>query len=87
MKAVKITNAFKKDYKRVLKRGHLKEKFEYLLNLLVADEVLPASSRPHKLTGNYAHCWECHIEPDWLLIYQFFDDNLLVLRRTGSHAV
>ena len=86
MRLIKFTSAFKKDYKRVFKRGHSKEKLEHLLNLLVADEVLPASTRPHKLTGNYSNCWECHIEPDWVLIYQLVDDDLLVLRRTGSHA-
>ena len=86
MRAIKTTSAFKKDYKRVQKRGHSKEKLEYLLSLLVADESLPASTRPHKLTGNYANCWECHIEPDWLLIYELVGDDMLVLRRMGSHA-
>ena len=86
MRIVKATSTFKKDYKRVLKRGCSKDKFEYILSLLLNDQALPPSTRPHKLVGNYASFWECHIEPDWLLVYEFVNDDLLVLRRTGSHA-
>jgi len=52
---------------------------------LMADAALPARCRPHKLSGNYADLWECHIAPDWLLIYDF-DDTYLRLYRTGTHS-
>lgn len=54
---------------------------------LANDEILEENYREHKLTGNYTGCRECHIEPDWLLIYEKVDDNLiLILNRTGSHS-
>ena len=54
---------------------------------LANDEILEENYRDHKLTGNYTGCRECHIEPDWLLIYEKVDDNLiLILNRTGSHS-
>ena len=86
MRTLRTTSAFKKDYKRVIKRGCAPEKLESIIRLLAADQALPRSARPHRLTGNYDKFWECHIEPDWLLIYDFDDINSLVLRRTGSHA-
>lgn len=53
---------------------------------LANDEILEENYKDHKLTGNYTGCRECHIEPDWLLIYEKVDDNLiLILNRTGSH--
>jgi len=86
MRAIKHTSAFKKDYKRIQKRGWSREKLSCLLGLLVTDASLPSHARPHKLVGRYANLWECHVEPDWLLIYEYGDDGALVLRRTGSHA-
>ena len=86
MRALKTTNAFKRDYKRIVKRGYAPAKLERIIHLLATDQDLPRSARPHKLTGNYDQFWECHIEPDWLLIYELVDGGLLVLRRTGSHA-
>lgn len=54
---------------------------------LANDEILEENYREHKLTGNYTGCRECHIELDWLLIYEKVDDNLiLILNRTGSHS-
>lgn len=54
---------------------------------LANDEILEENYKDHKLTGNYTGCRECHIEPDWLLIYEKVDDNLiLILNRTGSHS-
>ena len=86
MRALKTTNAFKRDYKRIVKRGYASAKLERIIHLLATDQDLPRSARPHKLTGNYDQFWECHIEPDWLLIYELVDGDLLALRRTGSHA-
>ena len=85
MKEIYQSNRFQKDLKRVSKRGNDLEKIETILNFLVIDMDLPERCRPHKLSGNYAGFWECHIEPDWLLIYDF-DEDSLTLRRTGTHS-
>ena len=86
MRALKTTSAFKKDYKRAVKRGYAPDKLEHIIHLLATDQALPRNARPHKLSGNYDQFWECHIEADWLLIYEPVSSDLLVLRRTGSHA-
>lgn len=79
---------FKKDYKRVVKRpGHKPELIADVIHKLAAEETLPAKNRDHALTGNYAGFRECHILPDWLLIYKIEANTLtLVLTRTGSHS-
>lgn len=76
---------FEKDLKRQIKRGAKQEKLWNIVEKLLAEEALAAKYRPHKLSGNWAHCWECHIEPDWLLIYQVVDDRLELVR-TGTHS-
>ena len=85
MRSVVWTNAFKKDYKLVLKRNFAIEKIKNIITLLAADEALPFKARPHKLSGEYVGIWECHIAPDWLLLYEYTYDQL-ILRRTGTHA-
>lgn len=85
MKKITQSNTFKKDYKRDLKRGKKQEKFTEIVALLASGKELPARCRPHKLTGNFDGFWECHIEPDWLLIYDFGDD-FLYLSRLGTHS-
>lgn len=79
---------FKKDYKRVIKRpNHNPELFAHVVRMLAEGETLPAKYRDHALTGNYIGFRECHILPDWLLIYKIEHDTLtLVLTRTGSHS-
>jgi mRNA interferase YafQ len=79
------TNTFKKDYKRVLKRGKEKKKLYDVVSALSNNEKLEARFKDHKLMGIYLGRRECHIEPDWLLIYKL-NENELVLERTGSHA-
>ncbi|NDE89778.1 MAG: type II toxin-antitoxin system YafQ family toxin, partial [Alphaproteobacteria bacterium] len=59
-------NRFIKDARLAIKRGKDDKKLERILLNLVQDIPLPQRSKPHKLTGNWAGCWECHIEPDWL---------------------
>lgn len=94
MRAIQRTGAFKKDYQRIVKRGLDIAKLATTIQLLATNQPLPPRMRPHKLSGNYAGVWECHIAPDWLLIYDYAkaDDGLaadtttLILRRTGSHA-
>ncbi len=79
------TNRFKRDYKQVLKRGCARQRMVEVLTLLVNEQPLPASCRPHKLGGEYSGYWECHLSPDWLLIYEYYEDEL-ILRRTGTHS-
>jgi mRNA interferase YafQ len=76
---------FKKDLKRCKKRGKDTSKIKALIDLLAEKQKLPSKYRDHTLTGNYVNHREFHIEPDWLLIYQIIDQNL-ILARTGSHA-
>lgn len=85
MKSVVWANACKKDYKRITKRGLSLDKFKNIVMLLASDATLPDSARPHKLSGNYAQKWECHIEPDWLLIYEYAENEIILLR-TGTHS-
>jgi mRNA interferase YafQ len=76
---------FKKDLKRVAKRGYALKKLELAITMLANNEPLPIRYRNHKLSGNYSGHWECHIEPDWLLIY-YYEGSYLNLMRTGTHA-
>ena len=64
------SNKFKKDYKRMLKRGVKTEEFEFVLNELCNERTLPKEYYDHDLKGNYEGFRECHINPDWLLIYR-----------------
>ena len=81
------TTQFKKDYKRAIKRGKPIELLDGVIRELANDEALPASMRDHELTGNFEGVRECHIEPDWLLVYEKKDDLLVLsLMRTGSHS-
>ena len=87
MLEINMKRSFKKDFKRMLKRGYNQEYLKDILSLLVNQAALPEKYKDHKLSGNYASYRECHIEPDWLLIYKIYDDKLiLVLTRTGSHS-
>jgi mRNA interferase YafQ len=79
------TNAFKRDVKKLVKRGLKIGKLDAILTLLMAQKPLPERCRPHTLVGQYKGRWECHIAPDWLLIYGY-EEDLLILGRTGSHA-
>lgn len=87
MHKVEATSKFKKDYKLCLKRGLDETLLDMIILLLEKDGKLPAKYKPHKLKGKYAGLWECHIQPDWLLIW---DQNeaikLISLVRTGSHS-
>lgn len=76
---------FKKDINQALKRKKDLEKLENIIRELQNQRPLPAKNKNHKLKGNYRGCWECHIEPDWLLIYETTRKELILIR-TGSHA-
>ncbi len=84
---VKFTNQFKRDLKLAKKQGHNIELLFEVIERLANGETLEPKFRDHELTGNYKGCRECHIEPDWLLVYELFDDVLvLMLYRVGSHS-
>lgn len=87
MYTIERTNSFKKAFKRCVKRGLDISLFETAINILVETGTLPQKYRPHKLSGQYRELWECHISPDWLLIWSQNDETLtLILIDTGSHS-
>ncbi|MBQ8132916.1 MAG: type II toxin-antitoxin system YafQ family toxin [Clostridia bacterium] len=87
MRQIEYHSSFKKDYKRIVKRGYDISKLITVLNYLVDEEPLPKIYRDHELKGIYEGCRECHITPDWLLIYEISEDNLILhLTRTGTHS-
>ena len=87
MYSIRPTTKFQKDLKRVQRRGYDLSLLKSVIQKLADGEPLPAQNRDHLLTGNYAHCRECHITSDWLLIYEISDgDLILYLTRTGSHS-
>jgi mRNA interferase YafQ len=81
---IKSTKQFKKDLKRVAKRNKNIDELNGVVDMLASDTELPMSNRDHKLTG-LGNKRECHIHPDWLLIYEKIE-NYLILHRTGSHS-
>ena len=85
--AVKYTSQFKKDYKQAIKRGLKIELLDEVIAMLAAGLPLSEKYRDHPLTGNWANHRECHVLPDWLLLYRI-DGNVLVLTlsRTGTHS-
>ena len=85
MRRILQGNQFRRDYKRQEKRGKDMEKLEVAVALLVRNGTLPSSYRPHRFGGEWKGWWECHIAPDWLLIYDINEEELL-LARTGTHA-
>ncbi len=76
---------FKKDFKKLLASGKDLGKLAPIIRALQAQESLPERNRDHALTGNYIGHRECHITPDWLLIYQTTETELILVR-TGSHS-
>lgn len=87
MYRVDLTNKFRKDFKLAIKRGLPERLLEDVLILLREKGKLPAQYKPHKLKGKYNGLWECHIQPDWLLIWDQSDSiKLITLMRTGSHS-
>ncbi|MCM1578366.1 MAG: type II toxin-antitoxin system YafQ family toxin [Ruminococcus sp.] len=87
MLTIRYQNRFAKDFKLMLKRGYDENELWTVVDLLANQVPLPAKYCDHPLIGNYAGYRECHIRPDWLLIYEIKNDELLlVLTRTGSHS-
>ena len=85
MKELIRTTRFRRDLRRVARRGKDIRKINDITDRLVAGEPLEARHRRHRLTGNWHPLWECHIEPDWLLIYKLDGDDI-IFERTGTHA-
>ena len=84
---VKFTNQVKRDLKLAEKQGKDTERLFRVVERLANGETLEPKYRDHDLTGNYKGCRECHIAPDWLLVYEVVEDVLvLMLYRTGSHS-
>jgi mRNA interferase YafQ len=84
-----FTGQFKRDYKLAIKRGCKQEALQEIITLLVNEQPLPEKYRDHALVNsrNYKDMRECHIEPDWLLVYKIVRENLILkLIRTGSHS-
>lgn len=79
------TVRFKKDVAKLLKRNKEMSKLEKVISLLVKKKTLPPKYKDHKLIGNYLGRRDCHIEPDWILIYLIRGDEL-ILERTGTHS-
>lgn len=84
---IQRTASFKRDFKIIEKRNYNIDLFDNVIRLLANGESLPEKNRDHALTGNWNGYRECHITPDWLLIYRIFEDKLMLsLTRTGSHS-
>lgn len=82
-----VTNQFKRDLKRIRKQGKDLSILQNILQMLVEEKDLDAKYCDHALTGNYIGFRECHIQPDWLLIYMINHQELiLTASRTGSHS-
>jgi mRNA interferase YafQ len=85
MLEIKPTSQFKKDLKVCKKRNKDLNKLSQIVETLASEEELDQKHKPLALSGNWSGFWECHIEPDWLLIYQQ-TETLLILARTGTHS-
>ena len=84
---VKPTSKFQKDLKRIQKRGYDLNLIKAVIRALAEGDVLDQKYKDHSLSGGYSGCRECHITPDWLLIYEYYEDELILyLTRTGTHS-
>ena len=85
MLAPDYTNKFLKDYKQAMKRNYNISLIDAIITDLIDEKPLAAKHKDHPLAGNYMGCRECHILPDWLLIYQV-GNGVIVFERTGTHS-
>jgi mRNA interferase YafQ len=85
MRTIEQAAAFRRDLKKAKKRGKDLSKLYALVEALATDEPLDRKHVPHPLTGSWKPCWDCHIEPDWLLIYVVTPESIALVR-TGTHA-
>lgn len=80
-----FTNQFQKDLEKMKKRGKDTDLIKQVMIGLIRNKKLPKKFKDHKLLGNYKNRRECHIEPDWILIYKI-DDSSIIFERTGTHS-
>jgi mRNA interferase YafQ len=85
MRQIKVSKKFKKDYLKTKKQGKNLKKFKFIIDKLCIGSKLDSKYRLHKLTGGYENALECHIDPDWLLIFKI-TNNYVELIRMGSHS-
>ena len=87
MLKLKLTAQYRKDQKRLYRRGYDMEKIKAVIAILLENKPLPLKNKDHALVGDYAGFRECHVLPDWLLIYKIDNDELVLIAfRTGTHA-
>lgn len=87
MLKIRYHTSFKRDYKKIVKRGYDIKLLEDIINKLASGVPLPEKNHDHNLSGEYSGCRECHITPDWLLIYEIDNGELILyLTRTGTHS-
>ena len=87
MLTIKYESTFKKDFKRIIPRGYDARLLERVIQILADGDPLPEKYKDHRLVGDYAGCRECHITPDWLLVYKIDNEELILyLTRTGTHS-
>ena len=84
-KNVHYTTQFIKDFKLCIKRRYNMQQIKSIMKLLETGKELPSKNKDHNLTGNFINCRECHVQSDWLLIYQLFNNDIIFIR-TGSHS-
>lgn len=87
MLEIVFSNQFKRDLKLAVKRGYDLDLLDEVVTKLANRETLPKKNRDHNLTGKYEGFRECHIQPDWLLVYRIDETEIILfLSRTGTHA-
>lgn len=81
------TSTFKKEYEKMVKRNYNISLLEKIVDQLLKGGKLPEKNKDHALSGNWKGYRECHIEPDWLLVYKIYEDKLILsLSKTGTHS-
>jgi mRNA interferase YafQ len=85
MRSLRTTKQFERDLRRAKRRGKKLDRLWAIAELLVKGDPLPARCRRHRLSGDWDRLWECHIEPDWLLIWDETEQTFTLVR-TGTHA-
>jgi len=87
MLTIKYESTFKKDFKRIVKRGYDVRLLEEVIGILASRKPLPEKYRDHNLSGEFSDCRKRHITPNWLLIYKISNEELILyLTRTGTHS-
>jgi mRNA interferase YafQ len=85
MKSLLLTGKFRRDWKRLERRGYDRARLDAIVDAIRSGEPLPISARAHKLQGEWKGFWDCHIAGDWVLIYEVTGDEVTLVR-TGTHS-